>query len=516
MYAQTFTGSLQGLQAELVTVETDLSPGLPSFTVVGLPDVSVREARERIRTAITNSGYKFPTKRITVNLSPGDSRKEGTHFDLPIAVGVMAAMGDFKMEELRNYAFIGELSLDGRINQVHGALPLAIGLHNQGVRKLVLPFGNEDEVSILEDMEIYPTNHLREVNDHLSGNRMIKKYKAGPGRSSAFVQKEGHADFADVAGQEEAKRALQIAAAAAHNILLIGPPGVGKTMMAHRVPGILPTMTYQEQLEVTKIYSIAGELSENKGMIKERPFRAPHHTISSVAMIGGGGKPRPGEISLAHYGVLFLDELPEFKRRVLEVLRQPLENERITISRAYATITYPAKVMLIAAMNPCPCGHLGDTARKCTCSDDQIHRYRSKISSPLIDRIDMHIEIMPSPYSQLIGKVNTTVFARSSKEMREEVEKARHIQIQRYKEEKITYNSQLMSHQIQKYCLMDQETKDLLKMAYEKYNLSVRAHHKIIKLARTIADLEGKDKISVNHVAEALRYRCLDKADWRE
>ncbi|MGI6728171.1 MAG: YifB family Mg chelatase-like AAA ATPase [Anaerovoracaceae bacterium] len=517
MYSQTFTGSLHGLEAELVTVETDLSPGLPGVTVVGLPDTSVREARERIRTAMSNAGYCFPTKRITVNLSPADSKKEGTHFDLPIAVGIMAATGDLKAELLKDYAFMGELSLNGKINGIHGALPLAIGLRNRGIRKLILPFGNKEEVSILEDMEIYPVGHLSDVDAHFSGYQVIKRYIRRP-RKSPAPNKQAAGDFADVAGQEEVKRALQVAAAAAHNLLMIGPPGAGKTMMARLVPGILPAMTYEERLEVTKIYSIAGELPESSGIIEERPFRSPHHTISPIALIGGGRRPMPGEVSLAHYGVLFLDELPEFQRKVLEVLRQPLEDERVNIARAVSTITYPAKIMLIASMNPCPCGYFGSDSHTCTCTDYQIHKYMSKISGPLLDRIDIHIEIMPVPFEQLMGvyKIQKKLPTKNSLEMRTEVEAARKIQLQRYKSETIFYNSQLTPKLIKKYCPLDKESTELLKQAFEKYNLSARVYQKIIKLARTIADLEGKQQITLNHIAEAIRYRSLDKNYWKE
>ncbi len=518
MYSKILTGSIMGIDAETVTVETDISSGLPNMTIVGLPDTSVREAKERIRSALRNAGYQFPPKRITVNLSPADSKKEGTHFDLPIAVGVMVASGEISAGEAAQYAFFGELSLDGKVNAVQGAIALAIGLRNKGVRKLILPAGNRHEVSILTDMEIYPVEHISDVEAHLSGMNPLMPFRGRPRKSSREVCESGE-DFADVAGQESVKRALQVAAAAAHNILMVGPPGAGKTMMARRLPGILPTMTYEECLEVTRIYSLAGQLPAEGGLITQRPFRAPHHTISPTALAGGGSKPRPGEVSLAHFGVLFLDEFPEFCRKALEVLRQPLEDEKITIARASATVTYPAKIMLVAAMNPCPCGNLGHSTRKCTCSEYQVIQYRSKISGPLADRIDIHIEIFPVPYEELIDSAGRNIKKVNSEQMRNAVEIARSVQIDRYRRERISYNSQLTPPLIKKYCPLDRESEQLLKMAFETYSLTARSGLKIIKLARTIADLEQEENISAVHVAEAISYnrfyaaKCGEKAN---
>ncbi len=514
MYSQVKSGSLYGLASEQVIVEADLSPGLPAFNLVGLPDISVRESKERIRAAIVNSGYSFPAKRITINLSPAGTRKEGTHFDLPIALGVMIAAGIIKIGKTQAFAFLGELSLDGSMNRINGALPLVIGLRNQGIKHIILPAANAGEASAIDDIVLYPAENLREIISFLKGESQI----------ASFVKKDnshkvlcGVPDFSDVAGQDSVKRAFQIAAAASHNLLMIGPPGAGKTMMAKRMPGILPEMTYEEILEVTKIYSIAGELNPDRPMITSRPFRSPHHTVSGAAFVGGGAGPKPGEVSLAHFGVLFLDELPEFSRRILEMLRQPLEDEKVSISRMKGTVSFPSKFMLLASMNPCPCGYYGDETHECSCTSHQIRSYMSKISGPLLDRIDMHIEITPVKYGELAGydvslKDGTErLSAKTSEEMRAEVESARRIQLARYMDEDISYNSQLTQGLMKKYCVLDKETRRLLETAYHKLSLSARAHHKIIKMGRTIADLEGAEHISFHHIAEAIRYRSLDK-----
>ncbi|HWQ79319.1 MAG TPA: YifB family Mg chelatase-like AAA ATPase [Anaerovoracaceae bacterium] len=515
MYSQVKSGALYGLASEQVVVETDLSPGLPAFNVVGLPDATVREAKERIRAAIVNSGFKFPAKRITINLVPAGTKKEGTHFDLPIAVGVMIAIDLIRTGRVSGFAFLGELSLDGSVNRINGALPLVIGLRNHGVVKIILPMANAEEASAVDDVVLYPVKNLWEIAAYFDGGYEIKPWQKS--RSVPSKPAEQEDDFCDVAGQESVKRALQIAAAASHNVLLIGPPGSGKTMMARRMAGILPAMTYEEKLEVTKIYSIAGELSDHRPMITARPFRSPHHTLSGAALVGGGSNPKPGEVSLAHHGVLFLDELPEYKRYVLEMLRQPLEDERVTISRIRGTVSFPAKFMLLAAMNLCPCGHYSDPTHECTCTPWQIRSYLSKLSGPLLDRIDMHIEIMPVKYRELIDMEPSDPDApepppvRNSEIMRQEVEAARQIQLERYKNEEISYNSQLTPGLIKKYCMLDRETKRLLETAFHQLSLSARAHHKIIKLGRTIADMEGAERIGVMHIAEAVRYRSLDK-----
>ncbi len=516
MYAQVISGTLYGLTSEQVIVETDLSSGLPAFHVVGLPDTTVRESKERIRAAIMNSGFKFPSKRITINLSPAGTKKEGTHFDLPIAVGVMASAGLIGKTGICGYGFLGELSLDGTVNRINGALPLVIGLRNQGIGKIILPSENAGEASAIDDVSLYPVKSLKELSAHFDGECDITPYQRIKAGQCKPIQ--NNKNFSDVAGQESVKRALQIAAAASHNVLMIGPPGSGKTMMARRMAGILPAMTYEEKLEITKIYSVAGELSPDLPMITTRPFRSPHHTISGPALVGGGASPKPGEVSLAHLGVLFLDELPEFNRYVLEMLRQPLEDEKVTISRMRGTIAFPAKFMLLASMNPCPCGYYGDPTHECCCSPHQIRNYLSKISGPLLDRIDMHIEIIPVKYGELTAldaleteTVHKPFSSKPSEIMQKEVEAARLIQLERYKNEDISYNSQLTPGLMKKYCVLDKETKALMEAAFHQLSLSARAHHKIIKMGRTIADLEGAERIGVQHIAEAIRYRSLDK-----
>lgn len=518
MYSQVKSGSLCGLTSEQVLVETDLSPGLPVFNVVGLPDASVRESKERIRAAIINSGYRFPAKRITINLAPAGTRKEGTHFDLPIALGVMISIGYIKKEKTINFAFLGELSLDGSINRINGALPLVIGLRNQGIQKIVLPEANAEEASAIDDVVLYPVKHLTEIAGYFEGENEISPFQRNKNTDQKQMGEE--IDFSDVAGQEGVKRALQVAAAASHNLLLIGPPGAGKTMMARRMPGILPAMTYEEKLEVTKIYSIAGQLSSDRPMITVRPFRSPHHTISGAALVGGGSSPKPGEVSLAHHGILFLDELPEFSRFIIEMLRQPIEDEKVTISRLRGTISFPSKFMLLASMNPCPCGYYGDQTHQCTCTQNQIRNYLSKISGPFLDRMDMNIEIMPVKYKDLVDiesmemesmKIEYPVPTKNSTIMRAEVEAARQIQLQRYQDEDISYNCQLTPAMMKKYCALDRETRGLLETAFHQLSLSARAHNKIIKMGRTIADMEGSEKIRIKHIAEAIQYRSLDK-----
>lgn len=496
--------SLKGLESELVTIETAFCNGLPGLIIVGLPDMSIKEARERIRLAILNSGFPFPFRKIVLNLSPANTKKEGSHFDLPMAMGILVASQIIDERGAQKYAFFGELSLSGDIKPITGALPLILSMEKQGIKKVIIPLGNGEEVSVIEGIEIYGVKTLKEVIDHLNGTIEIPLYKSTHGKKT----RQGQAlDFSEVKGQEKGKRALQIGAAGGHNVLLVGPPGVGKTMLAKRIPSILPEMTYEEKLAITKIHSVAGRLKENNAIMDQRPFRNPHHTITPSALIGGGKKPRPGEVSLAHYGVLFLDELPEFNKNTLELLRQPIEDGNVTVSRMGATLTFPSEFMLIASMNPCPCGYLGHQQHPCICSAQEINKYTGRISGPLMDRIDMHVHLFPVEYNQLTHEKQVT----SSKEMGLAVEKARGIQRRRYKNEGIFFNHQLTPGLIKKYCVLSEACQTLLEKAFKTFAFSLRTHHKIIKLSRTIADLEGAKEITPTHVGEALQYRIQDK-----
>jgi magnesium chelatase family protein len=509
LLSRVYSCVLNGLDGNITEVEVDISNGLPNLIIVGLPDAAVKESKERIRAAIKNSGFEFPMKRITINLAPANTRKEGTHFDLSMALGILQASQQMEIENIESFAFIGELSLNGRLNHITGTLPLVVALRKQGIRKIILPRANAEEAIIVEDMEVYPFDHLRDIVEYLKGHLMVEPYKAGK-KIRAHRACNYEEDFSDVVGQETVKRAFQIAAAGGHNLLMIGPPGSGKTMLARRFPTILPDMTYEEKLEVTKIYSVAGKLTNHASLMVKRPFRAPHHTISAASLVGGGRIPKPGEVSLAHYGVLFLDELPEFQRKVLEVLRQPMEDEVVTISRVNASLTYPANFILVASMNPCPCGYYGDLLHPCTCTSQQIKKYLSKISGPLLDRIDMHVEVFPIKYKELtMGKAPQT-----SMQIKAIVDKARKIQLERYKKDTILFNSQLTPRLIKKYCVLGTNEKSLMEEAFNKLGLSARAHNKIIKVSRTIADLEESPCIATHHIAEAIQYRNLDRKFW--
>ena len=512
MLVKTYSAAVNGLEVTPVTIEVSLNAGV-MYRMTGLGDAAVREGRDRIAAAMQYNGYKFPHADITVNLAPADLRKEGSGFDLPLAIAILAASGSVVCNGLDRYMMVGELSLDGTLQPVRGALPIAIRARAEKYKGLIVPKQNVREAAVVNNLDVYGMDSMVDVVKFLTGAAVYEPERVDTRREFYEQQYRFDLDFADVRGQDSVKRALEVAAAGGHNLIMVGPPGSGKSMMAKRLPSILPPLTLSESLETTQIHSVAGKLGRGTSLISQRPFRAPHHTISEVALVGGGVNPQPGEISLAHNGVLFADELPEFNKTTLEVLRQPLEDHKITISRAKYTVEFPCSFMFVASMNPCPCGYFGDSTHHCICTPGQIQRYMNKISGPLLDRIDIQCEITPVPFKD----ISKAAPGESSEAIRQRVIKAREIQTARYKDCKgVHCNAQMTERMIHEYAEPDEAGMDMLRMAMERLSLSARAYSRILKVARTIADLEGAEKVQTQHLAEAIGYRTLDRGDWAE